>query len=343
MARGCERGFSLVELMVALALGLALLAAFLIVLQHCREQFALDESLARLQDTSRRALSVLVPDIEHAGFFGFSNQATPRYLRAGVVLASGEELRQPDDAHPVAPVTGLPDGAHDCGTNFAVDLRLPVQGSNNSFAPGVGARDCAPTGTAGGARAGTDTLTVRHASLATAAPNAGRIQLYSSRLELQGPLDLFGDGRPPAAVDTNHEVRDLEVRTYYIANNSVAHPGWPALRVKSLTEASGNAQFRDEEIVAGVEDLQVEFGIASMEDGDRRVRYVTPDTANLRSGQLVAVRLWLRICAEATERGFVDRRTLHYSDVSFTPAPIEAAQRRVLIERTVALRNPGPP
>ena len=51
--------------MIALALGLALLAAFLVVLQRCRAAFAAGESLARLQDTARHALSVLGAQITH--------------------------------------------------------------------------------------------------------------------------------------------------------------------------------------------------------------------------------------------------------------------------------------
>ncbi len=65
----------------------------------------------------------------------------------------------------------------------------------------------------------------------------------------------------PAPVDAHTEVRDVEVRTYYVANNSVGRRGWPALRVKTLTESRGAAQFRDEEVLPGVEDLQVEFGV----------------------------------------------------------------------------------
>jgi type IV pilus assembly protein PilW len=326
--------------MIALVLGLALLATFLAVLQHCRNQFATNESLARLQDTGRHALSVLLPDLEHAGFYGFTNTRAARYLRDGVTLADNEALRQPSE--PRAPPAGLPAGAHDCGINFAVDLSLPVQGSNNSYAIGVAARDCAPTAAAGGAHAGSDTLTVRRASLAPAEPRAGRIQLYSRRFASVEPQDLFGDGRAPGPVDADHLVRDLEVRTYYIANHSVERPGWPALRVKALTESGGAAQFRDEEVMPGVEDLQVEFGLASG-GGDATVRYVAPDSPLLREVTPVAVRLWLRIRADVTERGFSDARSLNYADTVFTPSSVEATQRRMLIERTVALRNARPP
>jgi hypothetical protein len=178
-------------------------------------------------------------------------------------------------------------------------------------------------------------LTVRHASLKSVPPHAGRLQLFTRRLGTFGFLDLFFDGRSPGPTDANNEVRDLEVRTYYIANNAVGRTNWPSLRVKELTEAAGAAQFRDEEVLPGVEDLQVEFGLS--ENG--LVRYVAPDLATLRRGQIVAARIWLRIRADVTESGFFDDRSLNYAGVAFVPTRTEASQRRLLVERTVALRN----
>jgi phage tail protein X len=302
--------------MIALTLGLFLVAAFLLVLQRCRTSFAANESLARLQDAARHALSVLVPDLEHAGFYGFSRGPAVPLVRS------------------------LPTGAHACGTDFAVSLSLPAQGSDNSYRLGTDASDCAPTASAGGARDGTDTLTLRHASLSPVAARAGRLQVYSQSLSVAAPLVLFADGRPPGPVDSNHVVRDLEVRSYYIANDSVQRPGWPALRVKSLTESRGAAQFRDEEILPGIEDLQVEMGVASTAaDGTSGIAYVSPDSTRAREETVISVRLWLRIRADATEPGFHDDRTLTYANVSYTPSPADARQRRMLIERTVTLRN----
>jgi type IV pilus assembly protein PilW len=325
--------------MVSLALGLLLLAAFIAVLQSCRREFAASESLASLQDSARQALSVIAPDLEHAGFFGFTNAPAGRYTRGGRVIAMGEALHQPDARHAVAAVPELPAGAHDCGVNFAVDLEFPVQGSNNSFAIGVDARDCAPTASAGGARPGADTLTVRHASTAVSRPLAGRMQLYSRRLEAHGPVELFADGRAPGPMDSEAEVRDLEVRSYYIANDSVDRRRWPALRVKALTEARGAAQFRDEEVMPGVEDLQVEFGLRDPADPEARLSFVATDFPALRDRQVVAVRLWLRIRADRTEAGYFDARPLRYAGVEFVPGPAEARQRRLLVQRTVSLRN----
>lgn len=326
-------GFNLVELMVGLAISLVLMSALLLVLQRSQQAFTRNESLARMQDAARQALAVLADDIEHAGFFGFSHGRRYQLVRAGSVLALEPALRQPDASTPVAAVSGLPANAHDCGVNFAVDLSLPVQGSDQGYALGSGARDCAPTSSAGGASLSADTLTLRFASRETTTARAGRVQLYAGALSSFAPLLLFADGQAPGPIDSTHEVRDLEVRSYYIANSSVDRPGWPALRVKALTESRGACQFRDEEVMTGVEDLQVEFGVAS----NAGVQFRAP--GNTGQAAIVSVRLWLRLRADVTEPGYRDDSPLHYANTSFAAAGSDAAHRRLLVSRIIALRN----
>ncbi len=311
-----QRGFQVAELLVALVLGLLLIAAFLAAFSQARVSFAAHESLASVQDSARHALSVLVDDLEHAGSFGFVGGPGTR--------AEG----------------ALPPGAEDCWRGIG-DLALPVRGSNNAFVAGPSAAACAPTASAGGARPGADSLGIRRASRSPTAPLAGRVQIYARRLASREPLQMFANGRAPGPVDRDNEIRDLEARVYYVANDSVGRPGWPALRVKALTESRGAPQFRDEEVMPGVEDLQVEFGIAAAVDGVRRVRFVPPDSAELPAARIVAVRLWLRIRAEVTEPGYLDDAPLDYADAHFVPSGGEARQRRMLVERTVALRNAG--
>jgi len=333
------RGFSLVELMVALTIGLLLCAAFIAVLQRCRAANAVNESLARLQDGARLALDALARDLELAGFVSFAGLRTARFERGGVLMAEGDALRQPDNALPAVPVAGLPSGAHDCGVNLVVDLLTAVQATNNVYPPPSAAPDCAPTASAGGARPGADTLTVRHASDATVDLHAGRVQLYSHGAESHGLVTVFADGQAPGPIDSHAEIRDVEIHRYYIANNSVERRGWPALRVKALTEARGAVQFRDDEVLPGVEDLQVEFGVVDPAATPWQIRFVAPDFPRLREQRLVAVRLWLRVRAESTESGYRDSLRRHYADVDFTPAGDEARHRRILIQRTVTLRN----
>ena len=308
-------GFQLVELMIAMSLGLMLIGAFLAVLHHCQALFARHESVARLQDATRQALSVIVQDLEHAGFYGFTSNPA------------------------VSLVGPLPAGIDRCGRDFALDLASAVAAANNLYFTAADATDCAPTAVADGARDGADTLTVRHASLATSSALAGRLQIYGRRFESSSRVELFADGHAPGPVDSDHEIRDVEIRTYYIANSSVDRPEWPALRVKALTESRGAAQFRDEEVMPGVEDLQVELGIRRA--GSTLLEFVAADSPDLTAAHLVAVRLWLRIRADSTESGFLDDRALDYADARFRPSARESRQRRVLVSRTVALRNSG--
>ena len=114
---------------------------------------------------------------------------------------------------------------------------------------------------------------------------------------------------------------------------------WPALRAKTLTEIGGEPRFRDEEILPGVEDLQVQFGIADTSAGNVVTRYVDPGDADLRLFPPLAVRIWMRIRADSTERDYRDDRTWRYADTEFVPAVTEQGFRRILVSRTVTLRN----
>ena len=139
-------------------------------------------------------------------------------------------------------------------------------------------------------------------------------------------------------------MRDLEVRKYYIANDSVDRHHWPALRVKALTESRGAAQFRDEEVLPGVEDLQVEFGVRDPEDRAGPAEFRRPGFPGLAQPHR-----WLRYACGcefapiAPRAGYFDARPLQYADVDFVPDARESRQRRLLVQRTVALRNLRPP
>jgi type IV pilus assembly protein PilW len=350
------RGVGLVELVVALLIGLLLVAAALTVFAQGRSAVRVTESVARIQEQGRYALSVIAADVELAGLLGFGSDPTSVRLVRGSApespLATAGEMRQ--DA---AAVPGVSAGAHACGANFALDMYTPVQGSNNGFALGrTPAASCEPYGA--GAVAGTDTLVLRRVAVRDSAPEAGRLQMYASRLASRDHF-LFFDGDAPGPVDGDHRVLDLVVRAYYVARDSVGRPGFPALRVKSLTRSAGGPAFDEDEVMTGIEDLQVQLGIDTGDrDGDGRIdpgldpdgdgipeagsgitRYVSPDFAGLARYRVGAVRLWLRVRAEEPEAGFVDGRTYRYADVAYTPAGAAAAYRRQLISRTIAVRN----
>jgi type IV pilus assembly protein PilW len=339
-------GFTLVELMVALVIGALSVLAALEVYARGRDLYRVNERLARMQEQGRVALSVIEPDIELAGYYGFTQSADVVRLVSGgnsdIVLATSAQMRQwPFGATEPLPaaVAGLPAGAHTCGVNFAVDLSTSVQGSNGAFAFGRSpAGPCNPY--QGRAQLGADTLTMRRVQTQSSPAEGGRLQVYASRHTSRSSQWLFADGTPPGPVDDDHRVHNVVVRGYYIARDSVGQRDYPALRVKALTRSGASLVFDDEEVMTGVEDLQVQFGISAPGDVPGRVaRYVDPDFPELASAQVVAVRLWLRIRADEPEPFFTDTKIYSYADVSYTPAGTARNFRRVLMTRTITLRN----
>lgn len=342
--RGRIGGFTLVELMVALSIGSIVVVFALALYAQGHSAYRVNERVARLQEQGRYALSVIEPDIELAGFYGFTNQPDVISLvRGGArasVVASANALRQyplrAGDVLPT-PVIGLPTNAHVCGVNFAVDVMMPVQGSNDVFDLGRGrATGCNPY--QGRAQPGADTLTIRRVETQTSAAANGRIQVYASRLSSQSTQLLFADGVAPGPMDADHGVYDFVVRSYYVARDSVGQRNFPALRVKSLTRSGSAVSFDEDEVMPGVEDLQVQFGIAGADD-DGATRYVNPDFADLPRVRVVAVRVWLRLRADEPEVGLVDAQTYEYANVTYTPGGAERRFRRVLMSRTVSVRN----
>lgn len=64
-----QRGYSLIELMVAIAVALFLMGGALTILQHTRSTFTVQNQLAQLQDTERMAMSLVTDVIQSAGYY----------------------------------------------------------------------------------------------------------------------------------------------------------------------------------------------------------------------------------------------------------------------------------
>ena len=145
-----QRGIGLIELLVALAIGSVLIVGAVYVYSQSRSSYRVSDATSRLQEDARYALSIIEPDVQLAGDYGFSNSPDDfKYITggstAGVVPASRMQAAS-------AALAGLASGFQDCGNNFAVNLVATVEGSNDTYALGCGAQ-------AGGAEANTDTLT----------------------------------------------------------------------------------------------------------------------------------------------------------------------------------------
>ena len=83
------RGFSLVELMVAVVIGLLVLAAVTTILVNSKKNYTVQDSLARLQENARFAVDSITRGMRMSGHFGCAHEplkATQNQLAVGGTL-----------------------------------------------------------------------------------------------------------------------------------------------------------------------------------------------------------------------------------------------------------------
>jgi len=313
-ARKRQGGLSLIELMVAMTIGVVLIFGASQVYINSRNAYGISEGVARLQETARYAMSVIEPDVRMSNYWGL--------LKGAAVISN----QMPQTAGVNAPVASTA-AANVCGRNFAVDLSTNLQGDNNAYVisatkqAGCDSLSDLTTGVTWTSTPVTtaDTLTVRRASVFDSNPTAGQLQICSTRIAGQ----LFSDGNRPVACNTAaigladaaavSKIENLIVDTYYVDRNSQQQAGLPSLRRKTVVSVGGAIQFRDQEIIPGVEDMQVQFGIDPAGNTGVATRYVNPDGVPA-GAQIVAVRVWLLVRSDTPENGFTDNRIYQYGD-----------------------------
>jgi len=331
-----QTGLSLIELMVALAIGSFLMIGAIQIYNQSREAFVINESIARVQETAQFAMDTIEADIRMASNWGRSSRGLAIEGRSFV-----------GDANP----TNIPAVPADCGLLWVLDLGLPVDGSNNNY--GLA---CLPTAAAGTAQPQSDTITVRRASVAPVMPLNGRLQIQSTRVQGQ----LFNNGvipgnfRPPAdqafpATPTDPSAtHNLLVNSYYVAQESELIPGAPTLRRKTLTVNAGASVIEDQEVAPGVENIQLQLGIDV--DGDNTVdRYVNPGdpiynpnatTAGYVPGaRVLTARVWMIVRGITPEQGVRDTNDYKPGDVDLGTLSDADGFRRMQVSKTILLRN----
>jgi type IV pilus assembly protein PilW len=326
-----QRGLSLVELMVALSIGLFLLAGAVTVFGKTRDLYRTNDAAARLQETARYAMSTIEADLRMANYWGLMSRADLVENGPALNLASLPDV-DPGYTLP-ADLGGFAAAINSCGAMWAVKLPAYVEASDDAYGFA-----CAEFGTA---VPGSDQLTVRRAStqvITAGALGASNNQIKIQTSRVQGTL-FSGTALPGGYAPGLSETRALVAHGYYVDQDSELRPGLPSLRRKQLDFVGGAPAIVDREIVPGVEDLQVEFGVDL--DADQNADYFVQPAAAIPAGdEIVAVRVWVLARAEQPELGFTDGRTYDYASrtgaAAYAPAD---GFRRLLVSKTIALRN----
>lgn len=333
-----QRGVTLVELMVSVAIGALLMIGTITVFMQSKTGFAVNESMARLQENANYAFDVLEPEIRMAQYWGLTSRTHKIQSKAG-----------PADPTPVG--LGV---FNDCGPNWSIDLDRAVAGSNNNGWP-WGVSCGGPFG--GAAVATADTLEIRRVTEdSLVLLNNGVIYLQTVRF--QDPVLFTGNAIPAGYSVVNSQTHALITRGFYVSTSSsltTATNAVPSLRMKNLVGALLGPSVVDVEVIPGIQDMQIQFGVDTDLEGVGAAlgrgtvdRYVSPNSPIITTGavgfipdaRILAVRIWLLVRSERPETGFVDTNTYNYAD-QVIAAPNDSF-RRLLVSKTIYLRNARP-
>lgn len=308
-------GFSIVEMMISITIGLFIVAALIGVLVSNAGSSKTNERTSEVQSNGRYALDHLKRELRHAGYRGYT-------------------WAQPN-APTIADVTNecLAGGA---ANNFVINILQGIWGANDEN-PYSG--DCMsnanPTYRHPYLRG--DVLVIRRvASLPTATDDLVANQLYfHSTYELG---EVFQGTTEPSFSGTRTPIANFALQEYvYYIGKDDNDATVPALRRISL---QGNAMV-DEMVVSGIEHLQVQYARATT---DLNTRYydansidgLSTDTTPTEWDDVNSARVWLLARNAKSEPGYSNTQSYVMGDQTYTP---NDSFRRQLFTAVVQLRN----
>lgn len=346
-------GFSLVEMMVAVTLGLIILAAVAKIFATSRSTYAHEEGLARVQEGGRFSMEFLATDIRMAGYKGcnsdsstgnVNNIATPatnayQLLAGGIrsyrYTGSGTAL---SDWSPALPADFFSNGDVQAGTDvivvqYASTLDTNLTGnmgatnaniqilSTAAISSEIHANDilvisdCTSTDVfrATNVSSGSGTTTIAHSSSSNSSNNLSK------------------------NYDTRASIMKLVSRAYYIGTGA---SGEPSLMRKELANAAASPPIVTQELVEGVQDMRILLGLETDTPKDYIPnQYVHANSASITNwGNIVSVRLALLLRTTTKVEG-ADAQTYGLNDT--TVGPFNDNRRRHVFTSSIKLRNAG--
>lgn len=340
--RGCQ-GFTLVELMVALLLGLLLSGAIISVFLEGKNNFVQDDEVARVQENGRYALRLLSREIGMAGFFGGEPDAVD--VNGGAVTSSdcgpaGEDwlLIGATVEDPASP-----------GDHIASPLEILDNSDNTTD-------DYFACLTDGLVVDGTDVLVIKRASdsaviedgewqAPVSAFDANRYYLWT-RNRGQGETELkqgsaFGSADLSSILYTGSgsDVWEYKAAIFYVGTDD----GVPGLCKKELEDGGGGVSSQ-RCLVQGIENVQYELGMDV--DGDEVPdQFISGDSyppvvGGEDADRIVAVRIHVLVRSINQINSLPAESKSYRLGGGTTVTTAVDGYYRMVMSTTVAIRNP---
>jgi type IV pilus assembly protein PilW len=258
VSRSSIRGFSLVELMVAMTIGLILLGGAISVLYSSKLTYNENERVARLQESGRAAVEVMLRDLRAGGYKGCNEFVTSDNMVNA--LASPTSLMQNFSA----PVQGYEStGASTWSPAVDASITAPRGGSDILVVRTTPSN--APTFVTNAAMASqTADITVDNPSSRTIVNNSYAIisdcqnaAVFKMKSLTAGTI-ATGGADLGVAYRQYSRVVPVDTVVYYITDSATVRNG-----VKNPALWRVNVADGAQELVEGVEQMQVLYGVAT--------------------------------------------------------------------------------
>jgi len=314
-----QTGLSLIELMIAMALAMVLSAAVITVFANNRHGYNQGENVQRMQDDARHALREITFELSMAGHYG------DLLIPASVIPDGGLTLTK--DCGPV----GSPEWMYQT-MQPGTDQFLSVLALDNATPASAAANFSCITGSE--FQTGTDIVSIKRVAgrRATTLTNG---QVY---LRTNGTVGLLYKepltGAPAIPVPAPNSAWEYRPSIYFIRTYAnTPGDGIPTLCKKVLRGT--NPGMTTECIATGIENLQVEYGIDTTDDGFANVYMPSPSLANMQS--IVSARVSLLARTTAIDTRYANDKTFNLSNAP-AYSPNDSFHRRV-VSTTVSIQN----
>ena len=320
-----SKGFSLVELLVAMVVGLVIISGAFSLHSTTRKTQMANEAQLDMAADARFAIEMIAYDLRHAGMWGGTNKdnfirCKPTETIACTASSAGESLP--------AAVTG------DCAVSWYYNLTNPIFATDNSAATKPYSGTCLPSSE--GLVNSADILEIRYAdSNAPAALLANQAYIRSNAINgkiFVGATQPIIDAYDSNPLTKNHE---LKAYVYYISDHTDSTgDGIPSLRRVSLVNGP---VIQNQTLLSGVSDLQVRFG-EDVDDDELIDRYVDPDDVSDWSN-IYAAKVWLLMRSDKEQFGVDTSKSFSIAGAAAATFGGVDDYRYFLVSSVVNLRN----
>jgi len=317
--RATQPGFTLIEMMISITIGLGILAGLVGVLATNSSNSRTNERTAELMTNGRYALNSMRSEVREAGFRGYT-WAEPGTPGALGLVGADNECRE----------GGAPTEA------FVRNIRQGIWGSDNA---NPFSANCIPVANY---IANTDVVVVRRLAVVPAAALAVNTVYFQSTYE-RGQV-FRATAAPVTAPSFTGAPTPLasfavQIYVYYISPFTVAANETPLIPALYRVALLADGSMARELVASGIERMQVQYG-----------RLIVPDTRYFDSvagtsfdaapnspwDDVNQVRIWLLARNATPEPGYLNTQTYQMGNQPYT---VNDNFRRQLFTSVVQLRN----